>query len=389
MAAHTAAATKAADQAAAGPVPSTIEGKKPAIWAVMTPTGRPTRPTYQAADRAKGKAADKAAASSVPNTAERKAAVSPTGQAADKAAATPWPSVIERKKPPIWAVMTSTGRPRNRPAPPPSPPKQQPQNSSSQGSTVQQGSAQSGMPAGVQSSAVSMTYIGRPAIDGAGKLTGRMEIVPASDVPAVTPGDKSVSSNVVAASEALSRAVGKPGAVANQPEAVPSKNEPALDRSGAERDTAQASSSSPGASSSSPGANQGADQPGAVSLTYVTRPAIDAVGRPTGRIEVVPASDVPAVTPHDKSVSSNVVAASEALRRAVGKPGAMADQPGAVPNRGEPALDRSSAERDTAQSSSSRAGASSISPGASQAAAAAAEDGRRSNMERSSSWKTG
>ena len=388
MAAHTAAATKAADQAAAGPVPTAIEGKKPAIWAVMTPTGRPTRPTHQSADRARVKAADKAAASSVPNTAERKAAVSPTGQATDTATASPIPSVIERKNPPIWAVMTATGRPRIRPAPLPSPPKQQPQNSSSQGSTVQQGSAQSGMPAGVQSSAVSMTYIRRPAIDGAGKLTGRMEIVPAYDVPAVTPGDKSVSSNVVAASEALSRAAGEPGAVANQPEAVPSKNEPAQDRSGAERDTAQASSSGPGASSSSPGANQGADQSGAVCLTYVTRPAIDAVGRPTGRIEVVPASDVPAVTPSDRSVSSNVVAASEALSRAVGKPGAVADQPRAVPNKGELALDRSSAERDTAQASSNSPGASSSSPGASQAAAAA-EDGRRSNMERSSSWKTG
>ena len=126
----------------------------------------------------------------------------------------------------------------------------------------------------------------------------------------------------------------------------------------------------------------------AATMTYMRRPAVDAAGKATGGMEIVPAPPVPPGNPNATSVSSSVVATSQALSRAVGKAGAVANQPGAVPDKGEAALDPLEAERKTAQASSSRAGASSSSPGAGQGAAAA-EDRKRSKLERSSSWKTG
>ncbi len=231
---------------------------------------------------------DKVAGGPVATEAAGRAAVTnPLKQAADKAAdravASPLPRTFERRQSAIWAAATVTGQARNSPVSLQKPMAQQPAAAAAISSSAEKSAGLSteqlssvSTPVTPQSEGVTMSYVRRPALDAAGKPTGGMEIVPPSTVPAETNSGKAVSGNVVAASEALSRAVGRPGAAPKQPGAVPNQPgassdeaEATLDRSGAERDMGQASSSmaraspkSPGASSSSPRAGEGSNEEG-------------------------------------------------------------------------------------------------------------------------------
>jgi len=206
----------------------------------------------------------------------RAVVTTPSKQAADKATASPVPSTVERKTA-IWAAATVTGQARNSPVPLHKPMPQQPATAAAIGSSADKSAGQttehlssaSSAPVTPQSEGVTMTYVRRPALDAAGRATGGMEIVPASAAPAETNTGKTVSSNVVAASEALSRAVGKPGAAPKQPGAMPNQPgassdeaEATPDRSGAERNMGQASSSTARASLNSPGASSGSPRAG-------------------------------------------------------------------------------------------------------------------------------
>jgi len=214
--------------------------------------------TTAALDPATAKSADKAA----PKVAEQAADKLKAAKATDKAAARPVPSSTERK-PAIWASITATGQVRNSPALPPKPSTQQPAKLPVQGSPTTNSAAQGKeqltcdptvTPVSAQSEAAMMTYIRRPQVDAAGRATGGMEIVPAPAVPAGNNTGTAMGSNVVPASEALSRAAGKPGALPTETGAVPSQPRAASGKAGTTSKQAGAVPSLTGASSGKAGA---------------------------------------------------------------------------------------------------------------------------------------
>lgn len=219
----------------------------------------------------------------------------------------------------------------------------------------------------IQSAIERIEYITRPQIDAIGRPTGAVEVVPASLVPSgttpigLTPVGTSPAG--ITSSEGSNGEAVTGGAVGGNKaqDGVPTASKP----------------------------NQAQVQ----RIESLTRPQIDAVGRPTGAVEVVPASAVPSgttppgTTPGGttssgssaETVTGNVVSVSEALSRAADKATNVPGQAGAVANRPGASSNKPGATPKQAGAVPNKAGAGAV--GSDE------QCWKESKIERSSSWK--
>ena len=199
------------------------------------------------------------------------ASQSPISQAASETAAErPIPKTQQHRKPAIWAAATVTGRPRNSPSPTPKPKDPHPfpaalYESSAAAQSAAQNEPQSVGSRPIQSQVQRVEYITRPQIDPLGRPTGGIEVVPASMVPTGT------------APFGLT-----PVGITSPPPKRSSATQSNAAHLSAQGKIQDATSSSV--------------QSHVQRVEYVTRPQIDPLGRPTGEVEVVPASMVPTGT---------------------------------------------------------------------------------------------
>ena len=139
------------------------------------------------------------------------------------------------RKPAIWAAATPTGQALNSPTLPLNPKEAPtaPLQSSSEIKADPQGVSQTVSSRVVQSEAPAMEYVTRPKIDAAGKPTGAIEIVPAGVTPTNSSTGAALTGNVVAASEAISRAAEKAREAPNKPETLPNQAGASANKPGA------------------------------------------------------------------------------------------------------------------------------------------------------------
>ena len=196
---------------------------------------------------------------------------SPISQAASETAAEgPIPKTQQHRKPAIWAAATVTGRPRNSPSLPPKPKDPQPSptapyKSSAATQSAAQNEAHSAGSRQIQSQVQRVEYVTRPQIDPLGRPTGGVEVVPASMVPTGT----------------------APFGLTPVGITPPPPKSSSATQSNAAQISAQGRSQDAGSS---------LIQSHVQRVEYVARPQIDPLGRPTGQVEVVPASMVPTGT---------------------------------------------------------------------------------------------
>lgn len=454
----------------ASPSTSSAKAEKDCSGAVpSSPADTSSRSSRGFGERLKGKARDRGRAStesasdqsSVSQAAAEAAAETAVGQAAES----PILKVQHiHRKPAIWAAATATGRPRNSPAPPrkrshspaPQPPPADP--AQSPFLPYSGAKAQTATSKPTQSEPPVMVYVEVPKVDGNGCPTGAVEVVPgltsttspgitssplqsssATESSAAEPSVQSVPQSsagrpiqtAVERIEYITRPqidpLGRPtGAVEVVPASlvpsgtapigfIPIGTTPAGTTSSVGDSVAMSKAQDRAFEASKP--NQAQIQ----RLEFVARPQIDVVGRPTGAVELVPASSLPAGTTPDgttpagttpvgttsggsssgDAVTGNVVSVSEALSRAADKakdgpgqsgavanrPGASSNKPGAAPKQTGAAPEKASTVGNKPRATPNQAGAAPDKAGV----GVAGEDEqcwKQSKIERSTSWKT-
>ena len=239
--------------------PQPSGGAGPSQPLLTAPTASLSMPASRAADMATGSAADTAAdKAGMMSSTKTAAADRSSTEAAAASAAGPLLTKVERS-PAIWAAATATGQARISPAPALKPSTQLPDSESSPVTKSANAKASDASDM-AQSGAPVMTYVTRPKLDAAGKLTGAQEIVPADAVRAKT-NKTAAGSSAASATEAVAKAAIKGRAEPKQPGA--STSSPGA--SGASSNSSKASgasTSSPGASTDSPGASSSSPRAG-------------------------------------------------------------------------------------------------------------------------------
>ena len=284
---------------------------------------------------ARGATSDSLTGSSPKVSKNVKASDAEAGKATERTVMTHAP-----RKPAIWAAATPTGQALNSPTPPlkpkdPQPTPTAPFQSSSETKADSQGTSQP-MSGKAEQSAPAMEYVARPKIDATGKPTGAVEVVPAGMTP--------TGSSPVAAMTSQS------------------SSETRADAQGTSR------------------AVPGKVEQSAPAMEYVTRPKIDATGKFTGAVEVVPAGTTSTGSSPRAAVTGNVVAASEAISRAAEKAREAPGKPETLPNQAGASASKPGAGLEDAGAAPNKAGAG----------AGSGDDQcrKQSKLGRSTTWKT-